>query len=147
VIDPDGYATGIGAGINISPAIADHVATAEIQSVSLGGVKHQSRAGFSAIAVISIVVIASKYSIQWKFSTQTACHGFDDLALLCAAANIGLVGHYQENKIPLFELFQGGSCAVRNSEIGNSRRRVRLSISHDRLIEYAVTIKEYGTTL
>src|SRR5579864_7855224 len=59
-IDPDGEASGRGAGIHVAPAVANHEALAQIDFIFAGGFEEESGLGLATVARVRILVIADE---------------------------------------------------------------------------------------
>jgi hypothetical protein len=102
-IDPDGFASCVGAGIDISPPVADKIAVAQVNAIALRRACHEAGARFAAIAAVLIVVIAGQHIVQWQLRPQPPSYLLHGLPVLNTSGNIRLIGNYQQKKISFFE--------------------------------------------
>ena len=55
-VDEDGSATGAAASLDVPPAVADHEAGGQVDSVRLGGLKQKARVRLTAGAVVAVLI-------------------------------------------------------------------------------------------
>src|SRR5262245_52469440 len=118
VVDPDGPASGTGAGIDVSPAVACQVTAAEVYSILLGRAFQQAGPRFPAIACIGIIVKTSKYIIQWQRGTEMTIYLFDHIAFLLSPSNVWLIGHNEKQKVVLLESCQSCRRIWKDPKVG-----------------------------
>ena len=80
-VDQDGFASGVRAGINVAPAIADHVTVAQIDPVLLRRALYQPWSRLAAVAVVRIIMVAGQHVVQRQLGTQAAVDLLDRFAL------------------------------------------------------------------
>ena len=98
VIDQNCFATRGVAGIDVAPAISHEETSREIDVVLALGLEQKSRPGLAASAIIRIIMVTDEDIVDRQRRGQRLMDGFDGLACVGAAGDIGLVGNDEESE-------------------------------------------------
>jgi hypothetical protein len=134
--------------INITPAIADEEAFAQVDLIGCGRVQEHTRFRFSAIARLAVSGTGVKTNFDCverrNSGAEPGVHGIDGLAGLSSTAHIRLVRHDNEKKTGLLELRAGIDDFRIKLELLYPHWREGASIANHWPIEHAVPIQEDG---
>src|SRR4051812_35301801 len=89
--DPDRPTAGVLARSDVSPSIADHERARKIHVVFDRGLEQKAGPGFSALALVGVVVTAHINRIQAECRSQSRMDGVYDRARRDSACDIRLV--------------------------------------------------------
>jgi hypothetical protein len=144
-VDQEGADTGVGAGVDIAPAVADHETLGEIDVVLRGGIQKEAWLRFAAAAVVWVVVPADADVVEHREGgAEGSVDGIDRGARDFAAGDVGLVGDNDEEVAGILEASEGGRGLGINVEIGEGGGRNGFAVVDDGFVEDAIAIEEDG---
>jgi hypothetical protein len=142
-IDPNCLAPCGDARIDISPAIADHVAAIHVHTILFGAPQQQSHFRLTAIAGVVIGVKARIHVIKREFVSQNAMNLLDSFGCLRPTSDIRLVRHDQQKKTCGLQTIERRTRIRDNAHFRRCRRRIRLALAYNGFVENPVSIKKY----
>jgi hypothetical protein len=135
------------AGLNIAPAVADHEARIEVEPASLSRVKQHSGLGLAACASVDVVVRANEDFVERKRHEQSIVNAPEGFFGLRPASDVGLVRDDDELEAGRAQTIAGLLNAGEDLDFVHVPRWARDATSHDRAVQYAVTVEEDGASL
>src|SRR5579883_151493 len=139
-------ASGLRAGVNVAPAVADHEAGGEIDiEIARRGLEHP-RFRLAALAGIGAVMIADVDRVERHGSSQDGMNLFEGFAALSPAGEIGLVGDDNQQESRLAKPHESRPGARRDAELRYRARWIRLPIPNQGCIQDSIPIEEDGAS-
>src|SRR6185295_14955686 len=145
VADQDGATSGAVAGFDVAPAVADHEAFGQRDSVARGSADEHSGLRLAAVAIVRIVVLADLDRVDRQPAGKVAVDARDLLARNPATRDVRLIGHHDEAESMAAQQRERIGRVRDDHEIGERVGRIGLPVAYVHFVEYAVTIEKYRT--
>jgi hypothetical protein len=143
-IEKDRPAARCPAGVDVSPAVADEERTGEVDTVTLLRLDYQAGRRLAALAAVAIVVGADEEVVERQGLPHDVVHRLNGAERLRTASDVGLIGDYQQQESEFFQASEAAGGVFRDFQFRDRRRRVRLTVTHDRAIQDPIAIEENG---
>src|SRR6266852_886776 len=125
---------------HVSPAVADHEASLEVNAEFAGGLHEHSRFWFTAVAAVGVAVVADFDVVERQVFFQAPVHGLDGFELDPSGRDVRLI---RDDDV------QAPRATQRRKRLANSLedfllfdglRRVRSSAPNNRLVDDAIAV-------
>src|SRR6185312_13753990 len=129
-VDEDGAAAGASAGLDVAPAVADHVAGRQVDRVGLGRLEQEAGVGLAPQAVVAVLV-ADQDGGDRHLGQEPVVHRLHHLAALGAAGDVGLIRGADEQEAGVTELPRRPDGAREDLELLQRRRGTGAAVADD----------------